>query len=140
MLIKAEALLMRGMGLVPADNEQAIAIINTIRQRTNLLDVTATANSSLVELLELVISERIMEFVGEGKAWYDLLRVGRYVDPTGDINFIQTFFIPKVITYNETAGENKIKSTLMDKNAWYLPVNEDEIKRNPNLVQNKYYE
>ena len=81
-----------------------------------------------------------MEFVGEGKAWYDLLRVGRYVDPTGDINFIQTFFIPKVITYNETAGENKIKSTLMDKNAWYLPVNEDEIKRNPNLVQNKYYE
>lgn len=140
MLIKAEALLMRGMGLVPEDNEQAIAIINTIRQRTNLLDVTATANSSLVELLELVISERIMEFVGEGKAWYDLLRVGRYVDPTGDINFIQTFFIPKVITYNETAGENKIKSTLMDKNAWYLPVNEDEIKRNPNLVQNKYYE
>lgn len=140
MLIKAEALLMRGMGLVPEDNEQAIAIINTIRLRTNLLDVTATANSSLVELLELVISERIMEFVGEGKAWYDLLRVGRYVDPTGDINFIQTFFIPKVITYNETAGENKIKSTLMDKNAWYLPVNEDEIKRNPNLVQNKYYE
>ena len=140
MLIKAEALLMRGMGLVPEDNEQAIAIINAIRQRTNLLDVTATANSSLVELLELVISERIMEFVGEGKAWYDLLRIGRYTDPTEGINFVQTFFIPKVINYNETAGESKIKSTLLDQNAWYLPVNEDEIKRNPNLVQNKYYE
>ena len=140
MLIKAEALLMRGMGQIPEDNEQAIALINTIRRRTNLLDVTATPNSNLVELLELVITERIMEFVGEGKAWYDLLRIGRYTDPTGGINFVQTFFIPKVINYNETAGESKIKSTLLDQNAWYLPVNDSEIIRNPNLVQNKYYE
>lgn len=140
MLMKAEALIMRGMGQVIEDNEKAIEIINTIRRRTNLLDVTATGASGIVELLELVITERIMEHVAEGKAWYDLLRVGRYTDPTGSLNFINTFFIPKVINYNETASENKIKSTLLDKNAWYLPVHQQEIERNPNLVQNPYYE
>lgn len=140
MLMKAEALIMRNMGQNIEDNKQAIAIINQIRQRTNLLDSPATENSNFIELMEALLNERIMEFIAEGKAWYNLLRVGRYTDPNGDINFINTFFIPKVINYNETAGESKIKSTLMDKNAWYLPINETEIERNPNLKQNKYYE
>ena len=76
----------------------------------------------------------------EGKSWYDLLRVGRYTDPTGGINFITEFFIPYVINYNGTASENKVKATLLDKNAWYLPVNETEMTRNPKLKQNPYYE
>ena len=139
-LIKAEALVMRQMGANMADNEEAIRLVNDIRERTNLLDVTLTASSDFSSLLEMVMDEKIKEFIAEGKSWYDLLRVGRYTDPTGGINFITEFFIPYVINYNGTASENKVKATLLDKNAWYLPVNETEMTRNPKLKQNPYYE
>ncbi len=140
MLIKAEALVMREMGANYEDNGKALELVNTIRKRTNLLDLNIGPTSGLVDLLNAIIDERIMEFVAEGKAWYDLLRVGRYKDATGGVNFVNDFFINNVITYNETAGSNRIKSTLLDENAWYLPVNEDEITRNKALVQNPYYE
>ena len=102
--------------------------------------MTLTASSDFSSLLEMVMDEKIKEFIAEGKSWYDLLRVGRYTDPTGGINFITEFFIPYVINYNGTASENKVKATLLDKNAWYLPVNETEMTRNPKLKQNPYYE
>ncbi len=140
MLIKAEALIMREMGANLEDNEKALEIINAIRNRTNLLDLNVGPASGLVDLLNAVIDERIMEFVAEGKAWYDLLRVGRYKDASGGVNFVNDFFIVNVINYNETAGESRVKSTLLDENAWYLPINEDEITRNKALVQNPYYE
>ncbi len=140
MLMKAEALIMREMGANLEDNEEALKIINAVRNRTNLLDLNVGPTSGLVDLLNAVIHERIMEFVAEGKAWYDLLRVGRYKDASGGVNFVNDFFIVNVINYNETAGESRVKSTLLDENAWYLPVNEDEITRNKALVQNPYYE
>ena len=139
-LIKAEALVMRAMGTNTADNEEAIRLVNEIRTRTNLLETAANASSDFSTLLGAVMDEKIKEFIAEGKTWYDLLRIGRYTDPTGGVNFTSEFFIPYVINYNETAGENKIKATLLDKNAWYLPVNETEITRNPQLKQNPYYE
>ena len=140
MLMKAEALVMRQLGTNTEDNAAALELVNKIRHRTNLLDADASPTSDLATILDIIINERLMEFVGEGKAWYDLLRVGRYTDPNGEINFINDFLISNVVTHNTTAGENTIKSTLSDKNAWYLPVSETEITRNPALIQNKYYE
>ena len=140
MLIKAEALLMREMGANPSDNERALELINKIRKRTNLQELNLTSSSTLTELVDALLYERLLEFVAEGKAWYDLLRMGRYTDPAGNIDFVQDVFITNVQKYNAIAGGSKIKSTLLDKNAWYLPINETEITRNPLLVQNPYYE
>jgi len=32
-----------------------------------------------------------------------------------------------------------LASKLSDPNGWYLPIYEDELERNANLVQNSYY-
>ena len=140
MLMKAEALVMRNMGENTEDNTAAIELVNQIRQRTNLQDATVSPSSGLSAIMNAIIHENIMEFIGEGRAWYDLLRVGRYKDPSGTVDFTSEFFINNVSTYNETAGGSKIRSVLLDENAWYLPVNDEEILHNDKLVQNPYYE
>lgn len=140
MLMKAEALIMRDLGNTYSDNEEAVALINQIRERTNLDDVEFSEATDLTTLMEYVLYERLVEFVGEGKAWYDMLRMGRYEDPTGTVDFTETFFINYVIQYNGEASESWIKSVLSDEDAWYLPVYDDEISVNALLTQNPYYE
>jgi hypothetical protein len=82
-----------------------------------------------------VLHERLMELAGEGKAWYDMLRMGRYTDPSGECNFKQ-LFINNVVTFNRGIGESKIRTALSDTDAWYLPINATEISTNSLLVQN----
>lgn len=139
MLMKAEALVMRHMGTDFSDNQEAIALVNQIRERTNLDAREIYDNTDFKEIMDDILYEELMEFVGEGKAWYDLLRVGRYTDPTGVINFKRDFLIEYVVKYNSQASETWINSVLSDENAWYLPVSDNEIKTNGKLVQNPYY-
>ena len=79
-----------------------------------------------------------MELAGEGKAWYDMLRMGRYSDPSGQVDF-KSLFIDNVVTYNKGANESWLRSTLSNENAWYLPINSNEISANDLLEQNPYY-
>ncbi len=140
MLIKAEALVMRQAGKSEADNQEAIDIINQIRRRTNLDEtIDVNSHSSLTELMQKgILHERLMELAGEGKAWYDMLRMARYTDPSGETNF-KELFIQNVTTYNKAANESWIRSVLSNENAWYLPVNASEISANELLEQNPYY-
>ena len=140
MLMKAEALVMRKLGKDEADNQAAIDIINQIRKRTNLDETNeVNSHSSLTELMQKgILRERLMELAGEGKAWYDMLRMGRYTDPSGNTDF-KAMFINNVTTYNKGANESWIRSVLSNENAWYLPVNETEITTNDLLEQNPYY-
>ncbi len=136
MLIKAEALVMRSEGQNADDNHTAMTIVNAIRHRTNLQDASVD-ESSLEELMRAVYHERIMEFAGEGKAWYDFLRLGRYGN-VASVNFRQ-MMLDNVIDYNKQASESTIRNVLGDENKWYLPVNNSEINNNPLLVQNPSY-
>lgn len=139
MLIKAEALIMRSAGKNEADNEAAIDILNQIRHRSNLEDTEVDSHSSLQDLMvKGVMHERLMELAGEGKAWYDFLRLGRYIDPSGETNF-KELFVTLVVTYNKGANESWIRSVLSNENAWYLPVSATEISTNQLLEQNPYY-
>lgn len=74
--MKAEALILRSHGENIDDKIEAMKLINQIRTRSNLEEeYTATVEgvSALDEaaMLELVLYERVVELVGEGKAWYD---------------------------------------------------------------------
>jgi hypothetical protein len=51
----------------------------------------------------------------------------------------QDFLVEQVVKYNEKASESWLRSVLTSDNALFLPIMSTEIERNPNLVQNPYY-
>lgn len=139
MLIKAEALVMKNLEGNAADYQEAIDLVNKIRLRTNLTaDATITSTSDATSILEYILSERLKEFAGEGKSWYDLLRMGHYA-PANGIDFKTVFLINNVIKYNDNATDSWIRSVLSNENAWYLPIMDSEIRSNRYLEQNPYY-
>lgn len=139
MLMKAEALVMKNLDGNAADYQTAIDLVNKIRQRSNLAaDPSVNSSSSAINVLTLILSERLKEFAAEGKSWYDMLRMGHYPASHG-IDFKTTFLINNVIKYNSSVSDSKARSVLSNENAWYLPITDNEIKYNQNLVQNPYY-
>lgn len=127
-LMKAEALAMQG------DYEEAAELVNVIRERAQLSEPIAAASTEL-EMLQLIMDERGREFIGEGKRWYDLLRVGS----RNDYQY-KDFLISQVLLTAPASGAPIIRSKLLDVNSHYLPIHFDELKSNQLLVQNPYYE
>lgn len=134
MLMKAEALVMKGGAEAWTT---ALDLINQIRSRACLDALTINvAESDEKEMLDAVMNEWDMEFLAEGKRWYNLLRYGRYDNGDG---VYKNEFINQVIEGNQTTKDEWIKSVLQDENAWYMPIPYSEISVNPLLEQNPYY-
>ena len=139
MLIKAEALVMRHLEGNVADYTEAVNIINEIHTRSNLDPAAGlNGNSNATEMLNTILSERLKEFAGEGKSWYDMLRMGHYTNSNG-IDFKTLFLINNVIKYNSFVTDSKARSILSNENNWYLPITTNELNANENLVQNPAY-
>ena len=84
----------------------------------------------------LLLNERATELAGEGKAWYDMLRMGR----RDNYKYKTELIISRLLDFNQSASSSWLLSVLSDNNALYLPIWEDELEVNPLLVQNPYYE
>lgn len=168
LLMKAEALVMKGAASWP----EAISLINRIRHRAGLpdyIDLSATSAQEEINtldeytLLTEVLDQRQMEFVGEAKRWYDILRLARYdkrFAPTKTMEEIQgqsyeTYraegfgqdhfaYMEKAVelitSANTTTSRMQLKSVLQNAWAWYLPIPYSELSVNENLTQNPYYE
>lgn len=146
-LMKAEALLLvDGENPTAQHKLEAVRCINRIRERAGLTDNIAAGLSEedaidememygQEELLEAVLDERKMEFLGEGKIWYDFLRMGR----SNGNRYKQNFLVEQVVRYNSSASESWLRSVLTSDNALFLPIMSTEIERNANLIQNPYY-
>ncbi|MBB4044278.1 hypothetical protein GGR06_002069 [Bacteroides reticulotermitis] len=131
LLMKAEALIWQGSG----HWADALAIINKVRVRANLkeLDVNLSETDEL-EMLELLLNERDIEFAAELKRWYDLVRFGK----SKSYKYKEQF-ITKIAEENSSANDSWIRSVLKNPYAWYLPIHNNEIEVNAALVQNPYY-
>ena len=136
-LIKAEALIMKGSE-GSEEWKSAIALINQIRERAMLpiLDELTLLEYSKLELLDVLLREREVEFIGEAKRWYDLLRIARKDNFAKEY---KDYVISLILEGNTTNKDEWIKSVLIDNNAFYLPIPQSEIDVNPNLIQNPYY-
>ena len=140
-LTKALALTMKGQG----DWSEAVSLINRIRNRAglgNFKDIdpqAADASQQIAQLdewtlIEEILNQREMEFMAEGKRWYDLLWLGRIADGK-----YKTQFMTKVMEGNQTTNQQWIQSVLQDQNAWYMPIPQSDIEHNKLLEQNPYY-
>ena len=141
MLMKAQALVMKGA----ASWLDAVRLINRIRLRAGLdnyngIDTDAADAAVQVQqldeltLLEEVLEQKELEFMGEAKRWYDVLWLGRVAGGKYKTEFINT-----VIEGNQTTNQQWILSVLQDPWSWYMPVPQSDIEHNKQLTQNPYY-
>lgn len=126
-LMKAEALVMSG------DFATATELVNKIRTRAHVTTM-AEPLPTQKEMIDLVLNERAMELAGEGKRWYDLLRVSRIDDEY--LNYL----IDEVLTNASPNNALILQSVLKDRDSHYLPIYIDELTNNAALIQNPFYE
>lgn len=107
LLNAAELLLATG-----GDAATATRYVNMVRQRAGISELATVT-------VDDVINERHLEFVGEGKRYWDLVRTGKAAT---------------VLTANSAA--NRTNTWTPSKK--YLPIPQGELSSDPNLVQNDY--
>ncbi|UZR96418.1 RagB/SusD family nutrient uptake outer membrane protein [Chondrinema litorale] len=110
MLLKAEAHNQLG------EIDEALSLINTIRDRAGLPELNqADAESMYGSVEAAILHERSIELSYEGHRWFDLVRTGRAIEVMQPIN------------------------GLNDEGNLVWPIHEDAINRNPNIEQNQFY-
>ena len=154
MLMKAEALvqLYNMGGKVEGDtrNEEAFNICKFVNDRA-LSDANKTSYALRYatykdKMEELVLAERARELCFEGKRWFDLMRYNyRHTTAKADLSKKLTegyvtnsdeFFELALRKYAVPAA---MKAKMRDERYLYMPINQDEVEFNTNLVQNPVY-
>lgn len=102
---------------------EALVEINRIRQRVDLEAVTTTDKAQLRLAIE---RERRLELCQEGQRWDDLKRYGRAVTVMNNLNEIDL-------------RTQERKNYDMQEHKLLLPLPQNELNRNPQLIQNLGY-
>ncbi|MCD7935468.1 MAG: RagB/SusD family nutrient uptake outer membrane protein [Tannerellaceae bacterium] len=105
-LLNAAELLVKGT----SGSGSAQTYLDRVRTRAGLASVSAT--------LDNIIEERHLEFVGEGKRYWDLIRTGK----------ASSVLIP----------DGKYRTNSWSESKKYLPIPQGEMDADDNLVQNPY--
>jgi hypothetical protein len=125
-LLKAEALGELG------NFAEALSLINSVRQKRGIADATVEPSSDAIE--DLVYDERTRELAGEGKSWFDLIRISKRN------NFKRKEKIISALILNADASvAPSLSIKFQDPYSWFLPIYKGELDINTNLVQNPYY-
>lgn len=135
MLMEAEALTERSGG-EESDMRRAFGLVSSVYNRANIGQVardtlTFDAYNSLAKMESLVLEERQRELMFEGKRWFDLVRKARREGSNGAMLDLAK----RKYTYPDAVKSKWIKPDML-----YLPINEDELKVNLELVQNPGYD
>lgn len=94
------------------DKTTALGYFNQVHTRAGLPAMTSIT-------LDDIIKERRLEFVGEGKRYWDLVRTGKAA----------SVLVPDTYGYRTNTWTEKKK---------YIPISQSELDSDPNLVQNDY--
>lgn len=154
MLMKAEALVqlynMGGKAEGDTRNEEAFEICKFVNDRAlsdaNLATYSLKYSTYQDRMEELVLAERARELCFEGKRWFDLMRYNyRHTAEKADLtkklseSYVMNsdeFFELALRKYPVPAA---MRSKMRDERYLYMPINQDEVELNPNLVQNPVY-
>lgn len=125
-LIKAEALNELGGHEVEVNE-----LLTLTKERAG---ITHSIINGISELRVEILDERAREFLAEGKRWFDVLRYSKRE------NFSNKDLIVQIILEGVGVQQQAILSAYVyDTLSYYLPIPENEILYNPNLVQNSFY-
>lgn len=119
LLLKAEGLIMQGNLSGAAD------VVNKVRSRAGLKNLTAEATASKESMIDALLRERRLELAFEGQRWFDLCRLGK----------VETVM-------NAVYGKDSGRKTQVNKfneNSYLMPIPQNAIDQNANLVQNTGY-
>lgn len=119
LLLKAEALISKG------DYSAAAQIINQTRRRAGLADLPASATSSKDAIEKAYLKERRLELALEGHRWFDLVRLDKVEEVMNAVYSKDEGRPAQVYPYTSLS--------------YILPIPQDVIDQNPNLVQNPGY-
>lgn len=120
MLLKAEAL--NELGQI----DQAAQVVNVIRGRVSLPELTAADKASQATMRTAILKERRLELSMESNRWDDLIRYGVAIETMNNVMDID-------LRTNQPVNYN------INENSLLLPIPQNEINRNPNLEQNPGY-
>lgn len=120
LLMKAEALNELGRVAEAAD------IVDMIRERVNLPNLTAEERASQESLRNAILKERRLELALEAERWSDLVRYDMVIEAMNSVDDID-------LRANEPLDYN------ISQNEILLPIPQNEINRNPKLTQNPGY-
>lgn len=115
MLLRAEALNRIGG---TANKAEALSLLNTIRTRAGLpaFATEAEAIAMYGDLESAILHERSVELCFEGHRWFDLVRTGKAISTMGPLNGLSS------------------EANLV----W--PIHQNSLNKNPNLLQNSFYQ
>ena len=119
LLLKAEALARKNQ------LSQAAQVVNIVRKRVNLPDLSAASTSSKESLLEAILLERRLELAFEGQRWFDLIRFDKLESVMNTVNQRDVGRLPQARAFTE---DSKL-----------LPIPQPVLDENTNLVQNPGY-
>ncbi len=154
MLMKAEALVqlynLGGMAEGDTRNEEAFEICNFINQRA-LSDANKSSYALKYSVYKdkmesLVLAERARELCFEGKRWFDLMRYNyRHSAEKADLtkklteSYITNSDEFLELALRKYAVPSAMRAKIRDERYLYMPINQDEVEINTNLVQNPVY-
>lgn len=121
LLLKAEALL-NGENV---DLEGAATIIDRIRERAGVAKLSASDKSNKETLMKAYVNERRLELACEGERWFDLVRLGLVEEAMAAAQRNDPGRLPIAVPYSA--------------NSYLLPIPQDVLDTNPNVVQNPGY-
>ena len=158
MLMKAEALVqlyeLGGKADGDTRNEEAFAICRFVNDRALPQAYQGEGSgkyslkySTYADKMEsLVLEERVRELCFEGKRWYDLMRYNyRHTSVKADLtkklseSYVANNDDFLDLALRKYAVPTAMKSKIRDERYLYMPINQDEMDLNPNLVQNPAY-
>lgn len=118
-LLKAEAEAYNG------DLSESATLVNQIRTRAKLKDLTADKTSTKEAMIEAVLHERRLELALEGERWFDLCRNNKVEQYLNGID-------------NRDSGRLK-QQKAFDANSYLMPIPQTALDQNSNLEQNPGY-
>ena len=128
LLMKAEALVEKN------DRSNALTLIKQVSSRAGVTLLDTEIPDTKQDYENFILSERLREFVGEGKRWFDLLRNAKRD------NYAKKDLLINILLQNVGAkDQTTFRSKLSDPNSYYLPIYYDELQKNKLLTQNPYY-